>query len=98
MPDYEIIVVGEADPVVEIIQELRVVEKELVEASKEFSGSESLTLTLDHTYKPGSIRLYKNGIRLNDVSFTESGATTIFLNVSRMADDEFIVDYKYLPE
>jgi len=66
------------------------------DASDEFTGSADLTLTLAHNYKPGSIRLYKNDSRLKAVAFTEATANTITLNVARSADDEFIVDYKYL--
>ncbi len=65
------------------------------ETSQEFTGSTNLTLTLAHAYVSGSIKLYKNNTRLNAASFTQATATTITLNVARLADDEFIVDYKY---
>jgi len=69
---------------------------EYEDASEEFTGSTSTTLTLPEIYKPGSVRVTKNGARLNAASFTEATATTITLAVARIADDEIIVDYKYL--
>lgn len=67
-----------------------------VDGHEEFTGSTDLTLTLPEIYIPGSIKLYKNGPRLNNASFTEASPTTITLNVTRIAEDEFIIDYKYL--
>lgn len=62
----------------------------------EFTGGTDLTLETLHTYVAGSIRLYKNGARLNAASYTESAANQITLEVERLEDDEFIVDYKKL--
>lgn len=66
------------------------------DTSEVFTGSTSSTLTMAQAYKTGSGRLYKNGYRLPATSFTEATATTITLNVARIADDDFIFDYKYL--
>lgn len=60
-----------------------------------FTGSTSTTLTLSQTYTTGTIRVYKNGVRLRGTDFTEAGATTITLNVARLALDEFYVDFNY---
>lgn len=69
---------------------------EYEDASEQFTGSTSATLTTAHNYKAGSGRLFKNGARLYGTPFTETTANTITLTVARLADDEFIFDYKYL--
>lgn len=70
--------------------------------SEDFTGSTSNTIVLANVYVPGSVRLYKNGARLSNSSFSEAGesildvtADTIVLNIVRIAEDEFIIDYKY---
>lgn len=60
---------------------------------EEFTGSESSELTLSQNYTPGTIKLYKNGVRIND--FTEVGVNTITLNIERLVDDVFLVDFNY---
>ncbi len=62
--------------------------------SEDFTGSTSVAITLAHAYIPGSIRLFKNGARQNNASFTQSD-TGIVLNLPRNVEDEFIIDYKY---
>lgn len=67
-----------------------------IDAEEEFSGSEDLTITLANNYISTSIKLFKNGARLDNASFTEAPPNQITLNVPRTSDDEFIIDYKYL--
>jgi hypothetical protein len=63
--------------------------------SQEFTGSTSLVLTLSQTYISGSIKLYKNGVRLRPSDFTQTTATTITLTVPRLTTDIFLADFNY---
>ena len=58
-----------------------------------YTGSTSTTLTLPAEYASGSIRLYKNNLRLKNTAFTETTATTITLTDPRLTDDEIIIDF-----
>jgi hypothetical protein len=62
--------------------------------SEEFTGTTNAAITLANAYISGSIKLFKNSARLNRASYTES-ETGIVLNVPRIEEDEFIIDYKY---
>lgn len=62
---------------------------------QEFTGSTSTTLTLSQTYISGTIKLYKNGVRLLIADFTEATGTTITLNVARLSGDVFQADFNY---
>jgi hypothetical protein len=57
------------------------------------TGSTSSTITLSQTYITGTIRLYKNGVRITD--FTEATGTTITLTLPRLVGDIFIIDFNY---
>lgn len=62
---------------------------------QEFTGSTSTTLTLSQNYISGSIKLFKNGVRLLIADFTEATANTITLNVARLTGDVFQTDFNY---
>jgi Head domain of trimeric autotransporter adhesin len=62
----------------------------------EFTGSTSSTITTADTYATGTVRLYKNGVRLRlTADYTESGATQITLVAARLSGDVITIDYKY---
>ena len=58
------------------------------------TGSTSSTITIAHTAVTGTVRLYKNGIRLPASEYSVSG-TTVTLTSSRITADIFLIDYKY---
>lgn len=62
---------------------------------QEFTGSTSTTLTLSQNYITGTIKLYKNGLRLKIADFTEATSNTITLNVARLVGDVFQADFNY---
>jgi hypothetical protein len=64
---------------------------------EEFTGSTNNQLPLNYSnYVSGTIRLYKNGIRLSSSDFTEGFGNTITILVPRETYDVFTVDYKYI--
>lgn len=61
---------------------------------EENTGSTSSTITIAHSATAGTVRLFKNGIRLPASEYSVSG-TTVTLTSARLAGDLFIIDYKY---
>jgi hypothetical protein len=56
-----------------------------------FTSSTSSTITLANTYTTGTIRLTKNGVRIE--GFTEATSSTITLTDTRLTGDRYLVDY-----
>lgn len=61
---------------------------------EEATGSASSTITLTYTALTGTLRLFKNGVRLPSAKFSLSGST-ITLTDSRATTDTFQSDYNY---
>lgn len=61
-----------------------------------FTGSTSTTITTAHSYTTNTIRVYKNGVRLDPTTdYTQATSTTITLSNSRLSGDVFLIDYNY---
>lgn len=69
----------------------------LIEQTIYVRGTADQVITLPHNYEPGSVKVFKNGARLDDEDFTESAVNQITLMVSRIEDDRFTIDFKYRP-
>lgn len=68
-------------------------------SNERFTGSTSTTLTLSHNYTSGTVKVWKNGARLDYNSgsgdYTQATVNTITLNVPRLSGDVFITDFNY---
>lgn len=60
------------------------------------TGSTSTTITLAHNYISGTIRVFKNGSRLQIPNgFTEATANTLTLSSAPLSSDNFTIDFNY---
>jgi len=62
---------------------------------EEFTGSTSTSITLAHAGITGTLRLFKNGVRLAAAEFTYTGGTGVTLTNSRLVTDIILADYNY---
>lgn len=62
---------------------------------EEFTGSTSKKITLAHAGISGTLRLFKNGLRLALSEFSYNGGTSVTLTNARLSSDIILADYNY---
>ena len=62
---------------------------------EEHTGLTGTTVTLSNSGITGTLRIYKNGVRLDSTEFSYSGGTSVTVTGTLSSGDMIICDYKY---
>lgn len=62
---------------------------------EEHTGLTGTTVTLSNSGTTGTLRIYKNGVRLDSTEFSYSGGTSVTVTDTLDSGDMIICDYKY---
>jgi hypothetical protein len=67
----------------------------IADGTQEVISNGSSQITLAHPFLPGTVRAYRNGVRLPSEAFSVAPPTTVLLAFTPATDDLITIDYKY---